>query len=150
MKKENIITICRILLIILWVYAAGSKLVEHGVFVFSLNRQPLPGWSVPIVATALPITELAVALLLGMERYKRQGLLFSFLLMTVFTLYVGLALSGALGEIPCACGGVISKLGWKGHLVFNIAYTLIAWIGWRKSRQAGDKSSNNIVENQLI
>lgn len=151
MKKEDIITICRLLLTLLWVYVAVSKLLNYDTFKFALNRQPLPLWSVPVLAIALPLVELGAAILLSLEKSRTLGFLISLILMIAFTLYVGLALSGAFGRIPCSCGGIISKLKWKGHFVFNICYTIIAWVGWHlqsnntKVHKQGTKINNQLV-----
>ena len=53
------------------------------------------------------------------------GLYLSVTLLTLFSGYVLIVLLGAFGRIPCACGGVIELLGWKGHLVFNLFFLLI-------------------------
>ena len=134
MKTQMLISATSALLIILWVYAAGTKLVDHQVFLSALSRQPLPHWSVPILAISLPLTEIAVAIFLCVDHLQSLGFLLSLLLMVLFTLYVTIALSGAFGTIPCSCGGIISALKWKGHLLFNLAYTLVAWLGWRQHR----------------
>lgn len=147
MKRENIILICSSLLIILWIYAAGSKLTSYDNFLFSLNRQPLPHWSIPFIAIAIPAIELVTVGLLALDKGRTLGFLLSLLLMTSFTLYVALALTGAFGEIPCSCGGIISELKWKGHLIFNMFFTAIAWIGWRKNRI---KNQSTHLNSQLV
>ncbi|MGF7231362.1 MauE/DoxX family redox-associated membrane protein, partial [Arachidicoccus sp.] len=70
------------------------------------------------------------ALLLYFQRTNKSGFVLSSVLMAAFTLYVLLALSGAFGDIPCSCAGIIGKLRWKGHLVFNLFFTLISFTGW--------------------
>ena len=122
-------------LIILWVYAAVSKLETFEAFQQQLLRQPLPLWLTAPLAWGLPVMELTAALLLIYRRSRGVGLLLSFLLMLLFTGYVGLAVLGVWEELPCACGGVLSSLGWREHLVFNVVYTLVAGCGlylWMK------------------
>lgn len=130
MKKQQVITLLSTLLILLWIYAAGSKLAQYKVFTDQLARQPLPHWSISILAWALPLVEIITALLLYFQRTNKIGLILSSFLMTAFTFYVLLALSGAFGDIPCSCAGIISKLKWRGHLLFNIFFTLVSFIGW--------------------
>lgn len=130
MKKGNLLPIISGLLILLWIYAAGSKLAQYKVFMSQLARQPLPHWSIPILAWALPLVEIIIALFLCFQRTNKTGFIFSSLLMTAFTLYVLLALSGIFGQIPCSCGGIFSFMRWKGHLIFNICFTLISFAGW--------------------
>lgn len=154
MKKEYIISICRVLLIILWMYGAGIKLTNYDTFLFSLSRQPLPHWSIPIIAVAVPALEIGAVLLLCIKRVRNYGFLLSLTLMTMFTLYVGLALTGAFGEIPCSCGGIISQLKWQGHLIFNLIFTAIALLGWRLNTdmRSKGKSENRgtILNNQMV
>lgn len=133
-KKQIIITICS-LLIILWVYAAGSKLVEYNVFVAQMARQPLPTWSTRILAIALPIIELTIAVLVYFPSTQTMGLLLSFVLMFCFSLYIGLVISHSLGEIPCSCSGIFQKLKWPAHLVLNIILSALAYLGWHISRK---------------
>lgn len=136
MKTQKIITLLSTLLILLWVYAAGSKLAEYKVFTDQLARQPLPHWSIAILAWALPLVEIITALFLYFQTNK-IGFILSSILMSAFSVYVLLALSGAFGDIPCSCAGIIGKLRWKGHLIFNICFTLISFMGWYLHKEQG-------------
>ena len=129
MNRNPIITIICALLILLWAYAALSKLAEFSLFTVQLGKQPLPGWSLPILRWGLPLGELIIAFLLASPKYQYPGLVASTLLMAIFTGYVMLALSGSFGHIPCSCAGIISKLHWKGHLIFNIICLIISILG---------------------
>jgi hypothetical protein len=53
--------------------------------------------------------------------------------MAAFTGYIGFMLLSNI-ELPCSCGGVISSLSWKNHLVFNILFLLLASVGYYLSR----------------
>lgn len=130
MKRSLIISIICSLLILLWIYAAGSKLLQYDIFKMQLSRQPLPEWSISILAWALPAIEILTAALLCFQRTTRIGLLLSLLLMSCFTTYVGLALGHVFGDLPCACGGIFQNLGWSGHLVFNLIFTAVAATGY--------------------
>ncbi len=134
MKKFT--SIISYLLIILWVYAAVVKLADYPAFTGQLKVQPLPEWSLPFLSKALPLGEIGLAVLLLFRKTINLGLLLSFILMLCFTVYVLLALSGAFGAIPCACAGIIGKLPWKEHLIFNIFFTATAYTGWRSQRHS--------------
>ena len=129
--KVYISGICRLLLILLWSYVTVAKLSDFEAFTFSLSRQPLPQWSVGIISIGIPLVEIIAILLLISEKLKRTGFIVSLVLMLAFSVYVALALTGAFGKIPCSCGGIISSLGWRDHLLFNLGYVIIAWIGYR-------------------
>lgn len=130
MAKRNLfISILSSIFILLWIYAAGVKLINYNLFRVQLFRQPLPIWSVSVLTWALPMVELGVAVMLCFQRTRKLGLMGSFVLMSSFTLYVGLALGHLFGKMPCACGGIFGMLKWRGHLVLNIVFTIMAVIG---------------------
>ncbi|CAM3640519.1 MauE/DoxX family redox-associated membrane protein [Pontibacter korlensis] len=128
-KVKNRLTWIKLFLITLWVYAAVSKLLEVEVFAAQLERQPLPFWLASHLVWALPVAELLVAGLLVFRRFELAGLWFSLGLMLLFTGYVALAVWGVWQDLPCACGGVLSQLGWQEHLVFNLLFTVLAGYG---------------------
>lgn len=146
MKRDFWITVICMLLIILWVYAAVSKLLEFVAFGEQLNKQPLPQWSIPILKWALPVIELGVAILIYNTKTRLKGLIASLFLMIAFTLYVIFALGGAFGRIPCSCAGIISQLKWKGHLIFNISFTIISLIGVMLQIKDGRQYTNQQVQ----
>ena len=133
--KKSISDMISVLLIILWVYAAVSKLADYDLFTDQLKRQPLPAWSPRLLSWALPTTEIITAVLLCFERTCKYGMIASCIMLACFTIYTGLALSGAYGSIPCSCGGIFSFMQWKGHLIFNATATIAAFAGWKMSRK---------------
>ena len=148
MKRNLIISFICTILIILWVYAALSKIIDFSVFESQLKRQPLPEWSLGVFKWGLPIIELGTAFLLFSKRTRFKGLVFSTILMTLFTLYVLFALSGAFGEIPCSCAGIISALHWKGHLSFNIIFLIISALGVHFENKA--RNQNPEINRSLV
>ncbi len=124
--KIYIPIIVRYLLIILFVYAALSKLVGHEKFYNDLRNSPIFGH--PYISTCLswmvPIAELMVALLLAFPGGHILGLYGALILMLAFTLYVlGILLFSE--SLPCSCGGVINNFTWQQHLMFNFVTTLL-------------------------
>jgi len=120
--------VCAFALVFLFVYTATSKLFKIDVFQVQLDRFP---WIRPMalfLAWAVPIVELVAVVLLLSVRVRRMGFILSLALMTAFTLYLALML-GTEKHLPCSCGGVISALSWKQHLIFNIVFTGIALSG---------------------
>lgn len=128
--KNNAADSISFFLIVLWVYAAVSKLSDYDLFVSQLQMQPLPGWSIRILAWVLPVAELLLAFSLASKKCRGAGLAFSFSLMLLFTNYTAIVLSGAFGKIPCSCGGIFSFVGWTGHLIFNVTATVAALTGY--------------------
>ena len=128
MKIRVLVVIC-FLLVLLFVYTALGKMLDMERFTGELRNQPFPkSWAAWIV-WLLPITELLIAALLFFDRTRLIGLTGSFLLMSLFTGYTALVLSGVFHKVPCSCGGVIRQLSWPQHLVFNLFFVLISLIG---------------------
>jgi putative oxidoreductase len=129
MSKRNVLVeIIGSLLILLFVYTAINKLLDISNFTSTMSKSPLIGSSASFLAIAVPVGELMIAALLFIPRTRLAGLYGSLGLMTAFTLYIGYMLSFA-EKLPCSCGGVISKMTWNQHLVFNIFFTLLSLLG---------------------
>ena len=126
--REVIIqTICA-LLVILFVYAASSKLMDFARFRVQLGKSPLLTAFAGVIAWTIPAIELAIATLLCIPRARLIGIYASFTLMCLFTLYIGYILRFS-PYIPCSCGGILQNMSWNTHLVFNICFVAIAALG---------------------
>jgi|SRR5579863_7502007 len=127
-------------LVLLWVYAAASKTMELRMFKVQMNRQALPLFLKESLVYVLPPVEILTAGLLLFEKTLKSGLFLSAALLTGFTTYVGLAVFKVLNRVPCSCGGILAKMGWNVHFIFNIIFlllTLIAIHTLHKERRAG-------------
>jgi hypothetical protein len=128
MKKQLVIEIICVLFILLFTYAAVSKLMHVEKFRIQIGQSPLltafAGW----VAWGIPVAELAVSISLAIPRWRLVGLYASFSLMVMFTAYI-VAILQFSEYIPCSCGGILSSMGWTEHLVFNVAFILVALTG---------------------
>lgn len=126
--KNGIIEIICLLYILLFVYAAVSKLLDFENFQVQLGQSPLlsafAGW----VSWGVPIVELIIALFLLVPRFRLVGLFAAFSLMVMFTTYIIIILNYS-SSIPCSCGGILENLDWTEHLVFNILFVLLAFTG---------------------
>lgn len=118
------------LLILLFLYAAISKFLDFTSFHSALFNSPIfKNTSAPdVLAWGIPLIELLVVILLLIPDMKRSGLFLAAILMTLFTVYIG-GLLFFSKELPCSCGGIISSLTWQQHLIFNIAFTLLTYLG---------------------
>ncbi len=126
--KKNIPYIISMLFVLLFVYAASSKLMNYQQFKVQLGQSPILTAYAETVAWMVPLIELVFSFLLLFESYRLFALYASFGLMTMFTTYIILILNFS-DSIPCSCGGVIDALGWNGHLYFNIFLMALALIG---------------------
>lgn len=128
--SNTIILIARLLFILLFSYAAVSKLLDHSQFYNDLRNSVLFDQQVisKIISWGIPIIELSTAILLTMPKFNKIGLYVSLFLMIGFTIYIGGTLlinEFGIAELPCSCGGVITQLSWQQHLLFNAFFVLV-------------------------
>ena len=113
------------LLILLFVYAAANKLIDYQNFTQQLGQSPLLSAFAGYMAWAVPAVELLIVLLLALPKFRYAGLVASFVLMLLFTVYIYIILNHSV-FVPCSCGGILEKLTWREHLVFNLVFVLLA------------------------
>jgi uncharacterized membrane protein YphA (DoxX/SURF4 family) len=128
MRRAVIIDVLAAAIIVLFVYAAVSKLMAYPLFTAQLEMHPLlkpfAGW----LAWAVPVTELLIAVLLVIPFTRIPGLYSSAILLFMFTVYLtGMILTDK--HLPCSCGGIISGFTWKQHIVFNLVFLGLAVTG---------------------
>ncbi|NOW95984.1 MauE/DoxX family redox-associated membrane protein [Mucilaginibacter sp. SG564] len=129
MKRSDLPDLLAVILILMFAYAAFSKLFDFGSYKLQMSLQPLPKWSTSFIMLLLPATELIVVGSLLFRKTRLLGFNASFMLMLIFTIYVGLAMVGVFGKVPCSCGGVIRHLKWPQHFVFNVFFLTISAYG---------------------
>ncbi len=138
------------MMVLLFVYTSINKLIDMKVFITDIRNQPFPEFIKPLLVWAVPITELVTASLLIFAPTRLIGLYLSFSIMFFFTLYTALVLSGFFKYVPCSCGGVIKNLNWKGHLLFNLFFLILSFLGilidrnknnYRKNFMHGNRQS---------
>ena len=118
------------LFIVLFIYAAVSKLMYFETFQTQLGQSPLlASYAIPISYGIITI-ELVTAIFLMFDRFRTIALQISLFLMVMFTTYIIIILHFT-AFTPCSCGGVLEKLGWTEHLIFNLVFVGLALIGIR-------------------
>lgn len=140
MKKAEgyVINVICFMLILLWVYAAISKLIDYPTARGEMLNQVFPKKTALFLVWAVPTCELVTALLLSIPLTVYVGFKISFGLLVCFTIYIALGLIHVFSRVPCTCGGVISQMSWGEHLAFNLfflALTFIAIIIYRNERR---------------
>jgi putative oxidoreductase len=148
-KKQLMLELISSLLIMLFLYASISKFLDFRRFIGEMNNQPFPNSLTPFLVWAVPIFEIAIAATLIFERTRLVGLVGSLILMTLFTIYTGSVLLHFFRYVPCSCGGVIRRLTWGQHLVFNLFFVALSATGllfqYRKSKSNPYSSSKTIL-----
>lgn len=114
-----------ILYILLFVYASVSKLLDFENFQAQLGQSPLLSPFAHFVSIAVIFIELIIAILLSIPKLKYFALWGAVALMSMFTTYIVIILHFSY-FVPCSCGGILEKLGWTEHLVFNITFLFLA------------------------
>lgn len=119
-KPSNIFTTSiSYFFILLFVYASISKLIDFENFQVQIAQSPLLSAYAGFISWAVIAVELIISLMLSVKKWRLLGLYCSFGLMTAFTAYIYLILNYS-DFVPCSCGGILEKLGWKEHLIFNV------------------------------
>ncbi|WP_400263294.1 MauE/DoxX family redox-associated membrane protein [Sphingobacterium sp. SG20118] len=120
-----------IFLIIFWLYVGFEKAWSWKNFQLSLHQQPIPTWSVDILYWLLPLAEIVTGILLAIwiSKLKRLGYWGSILLLTTFTIFIGLGVVGVYEKRPCTCASIFNDMSWEWHLVVNILLLAISILG---------------------
>lgn len=113
------------LYVLLFVYTVISKLLDFENFRIQLAQSPLLSAYAGLIAPAVISAELLIVLFLSLKTMRLAGMYASFYIMIAFTVYIYLILNYS-DFVPCSCGGIIEQLNWRQHLVFNIAFALLA------------------------
>ncbi|MGN6568040.1 MAG: MauE/DoxX family redox-associated membrane protein [Flavipsychrobacter sp.] len=127
MLRKVTIYLTSALLIILFVYAASSKVIEYDKFKIELGKSPVLTSFSAFVAIAVPSIELLISVLLAIKQTRQIGLYASLFLLALFTTYLIVILNFSY-YIPCSCGGILQDLSWKTHILFNSFFIVITII----------------------
>lgn len=123
--KNNVVEVICLLYILLFVYAAVSKLLDFENFQVQLGQSPLLSAFASWISWLVPTIELLIAALLLIYKFRTIGLYAAFTLMFMFTVYIFIILNYS-SFVPCSCGGILEKMSWNVHMVFNIIFVLFA------------------------
>ncbi|WP_422350827.1 MauE/DoxX family redox-associated membrane protein [Flagellimonas sp.] len=113
--------------VLLFVYAASSKLMDFHGFRTQLGQSPIVTAYADAVAWGIPLLEILIATLFFSRKWTLLAFYASFALMAMFTSYIVLVLNFS-DFIPCSCGGVLEELGWTEHIVFNLGFVALALV----------------------
>lgn len=100
-----------LMFILLRAYASLPKFFNMKRFGEMLKTQAIPKWVAAILKWILPVVEVLTLYLLIMPETRLLGLYISFLMMLVFTLYVGGIMFPVYDVYPCPCGALFRRDG---------------------------------------
>lgn len=138
-SRSAVIDLICILYILLFIYAAISKFLDFESFVIQLSKSPIVGTFANELSIAIPLVEIFISGFLAFRFSRFIGLLLSLFLMIMFTVYIVIILNWSF-FIPCSCGGILEKMGWTEHLIFNIFFVFLAFLGLLLLRNEAIKS----------
>ena len=127
-------------LLLLFLYTSLSKLADYETFKNVLSASPLLKRVAGVVAWLLPITELVLVVLLFVPALRLKGLYASFILISLFTLYLIYMIAYA-PHLPCNCGGVLKLLTWPQHIFFNLFFIFLSLFGILLYQRSKNKKS---------
>ena len=122
--KGIIIETVSIMYVLLFVYAAVSKLLDFENFLAQLGQSPLLSPFADYVSVGVISTEFSIAILLSIPKFRQFALWGAVALMILFTTYIVIILNFS-SFVPCSCGGILEKLGWTEHLIFNVVFVVL-------------------------
>lgn len=129
---KTIVQIISGLFALLFLYAAGNKLLDYQKFKVQVGQSPILTQYAAEVALFIPIVEIVIAILLlrsiNYQKSTITALLASYSIMVMFSAYIIVILNFA-ERIPCSCGGILDQMGWTKHLIFNLAFVAMAIAG---------------------
>jgi hypothetical protein len=131
MSRKAIASFSSFLLIILWVYASSSKLLNYEQTRIQMLNQVFPRDIERIFSWLIPTAELITGLMIIFNKTHLLGLFASFILLLCFSTYITGGLFHWYHRLPCSCGGVLGHIPWGWHLIFNIAFLIINAIALR-------------------
>jgi len=145
MKRTTIVEIISVLLLSLFLYAAIAKMMDYTLFREQLAVSPILHLFAGFIAWALPAVELAVVVLLMVPRWRLKGLYLSLGLLLAFIGYI-VAMMAISDKLPCSCGGLLEQLSWKGHIVFNAIFSVLAIIAIHVEKLRSSVSRRELIK----
>lgn len=126
--RRVLVDIICYLFVLLFLYAATSKLMDYQKFQLQISKSPIITDFAGILAWGVPGLEIVISIMLLINRTVMLGLYAAFTLMLLFTFYI-YAILNYSDIIPCSCGGVLQRMTWDQHLIFNIVFVILGLVG---------------------
>lgn len=127
--KKHIITVIVFLISMLFIYAAIFKAMDYSLFISDMSKSPLlVKYDMNLLAPVVIGTEFLIVVLLNFPVTRKTGFFLSFFVMAIFSLYLS-TLYFFFTNIPCSCGGILGKMPYPVHIVFNICFTVLSGTG---------------------
>ncbi len=131
-RREVILKLISFYFIFLFVYTGFSKLMDTKSLFTALRNAPLflTTTFAAFLSWVVAIAEILLAIMVGFKKTSYYGWLGVIMLLTIFTIYTAWIVFVSHFE-PCTCGGLMTLLSWKQHLIFNISSLGTAFWAYR-------------------
>ncbi|WP_407648366.1 MauE/DoxX family redox-associated membrane protein [Chryseobacterium formosus] len=130
MKNTTIVlwNIINYVLIIFFSYTLTNKLLAIKSFQTNIFKTGIFNFQQAVyLSYFVLLLELSIVILLIFK--KKTGLLFSFIMMLIFTSYIIFLFANGRYEI-CGCGGILNGLSFKYHLIINLLITFLSYCSY--------------------
>lgn len=111
-------------MVLLFVYTASDKLANLESFREFLQTLEYLGGAAGLLAILIPLIEIGISIALIIPGCRARGLYIALGLMLLFTGYL-IYMRMTRSQLPCHCGGAISKLTWRQHIWFNLGLMVL-------------------------
>lgn len=135
MKKEVVLKLLSGIIALLFFYAALSKLVDFEVSKHEMLKQVFSRDFALMLVWIVPLVELVIVALLLFNFTRLIGFYASLMLLSSFSIYIAITMSGTFGRIPCSCGGILKNMGYWTHLIVNLFFIVLAILGIATERR---------------
>jgi len=146
-KKEIWLKIISGLIASMFFYTVFVKFRNYEQANWDMRNQVFPNGIADILTWLVPSIEAVLVLLLVFKPTRLWGFKASLGLLTAFTLYISIALTNIFGRVPCNCGGIIGELSYGWHILFNLIFMLLAFLGICIENRWTEKDIWNKVKN---
>lgn len=131
--RTKFVEIVSFFFILLFCYASISKIMDFENFQIQIGQSPMLSSFTKLISYGVLIVELLVCMFLIFPITRKIGLFASYVLMVLFTVYIYIILNYS-EFVPCSCGGILEKMGWQTHLIFNIICIVFAGLAFYFTR----------------
>lgn len=139
--SQYLINTIRYAFVLLFTYAAVSKILDFENFQVQLGQSPLLNEHPEVMAYCIIIALLITVLLLCFGKAKKAGLYSTLIFASLSMLYIGIVLINKY-NLPCTCIAFFEKLSWKSNLWFCAGIDLVAFISLCITKNSEYQPSN--------
>lgn len=128
-------------------YAVYIKLRNYKKANLEMRAQLFSDQVADVLTWAIPMTEIVLILLLLHTVTRLKALWASFGMLMIFTVYIGLAMSGIFGREPCSCGGILGNVNYGWQILFNLPFLFLSLWGISLEKNWNKRNLRNSLMN---